>query len=344
MYASDKYMLDIIKNECKKFLTAHINEDYACVVLQIANTFDLEDLQKDALQFMFSHVKSCLKSISFLSLSSECVQLLIESDKLQCTEGFVYQKMIQWAEQQCRKDLHVSANKEQRVTGYDGQHVTANDEQLRKVLGDLIYLIRFPIMTRKYFTNNVSTQNVLTLDEKVEIYQSFDGKVIDTFPTYVRLKLSNAELKVLRCKSHLKTNSSWNQDGADDCLDFTTNFDCYIYGIFVFGSNQHSGQHEVNINILTGSGILGSTSTQFNSVEGYTFYPINLAKPLRILKNIRYTIKLNMKGNMCFSGTGYKTVVKIDDGLTVTFTDSELSPYRTSSTRGQIPGIILSRS
>jgi hypothetical protein len=137
---------------------------------------------------------------------------------------------------------------------------------------------------------------------------------------------------------------SWNQDGADDCLDFTINFDCYIYGIIVFGSIQYSGQHEVNINILNGSAVLDSTSTKLNSVKGYQFYPINLANPLRILKNIRYTIKLNMKGNICFSGTGYKTVVKIDDGSTVTFTDSELSPHRTNNTRGQIPGIILSRS
>jgi hypothetical protein len=27
-------------------------------------------------------------------------------------------------------------------------------------LGDLIYFIRFPIMERKYFTNEVSTKNV----------------------------------------------------------------------------------------------------------------------------------------------------------------------------------------
>ena len=92
MCASEKYMLDIIKNECKKFLTANINENYACVVLQIAHTFDLEDLQKDALQFIFSNGKSCLGSISFLSLSSGCIKLIIESDKLSCTEENVYKK------------------------------------------------------------------------------------------------------------------------------------------------------------------------------------------------------------------------------------------------------------
>ena len=185
MYASEKYMLDIIKNECKKFLTASINEEYACVVLQIAHTFHLEDLQKDALEFIFSHGKSCLESTSFLSLSSGCVKLIIESDKVSCNEDIIYQKVIQWAKQQCRKKQHVTATKR--------KHKTGNDEQLRKVLGDLIYLIRFPIMKRKYFTEKVSTKNVLTLKEKVEIYQSFDGKVIDKFTTHVRL--SNTQPK-----------------------------------------------------------------------------------------------------------------------------------------------------
>jgi hypothetical protein len=40
---------------------------------------------------------------------------------------------------------------------------------------------------------------------------------------------------------------------------------------------------------------------------------MDLAEPLRILKNITYTIKLNMKGNSCFDGKDYKSVVKIDD-------------------------------
>jgi hypothetical protein len=231
--------------------------------------------------------------------------------------------MIQWAEQQCRKEQHVSANKE--------QHVTANDEQLRKALGDLIYLIRFPIMKRKYFTSTISTKNVLTLEEKVEIYQSFDGKVIDTFSTNVRL-------------FNLNKNISWNNDGVDECLHFTTNFDCYIYEIFVFRSNQYSGKHEVNINILNDSAVLDSTSTQLNSVVGKQYYEINLANPLRILNNIRYTIKLNMKVISASVVTNYKTIVKIDNGSTFTFTDSALSLHRTNSISGQIPGIILSRS
>lgn len=48
-----------------------------------------------------------------------------------------------------------------------------------------------------------------------------------------------------------------------------------------------------------------------------------------------------MKGNPCFNGKGYKTVVKIDDDSSVTFTKSSLSKNGTSDTGGQIPVIIL---
>ena len=390
-------MLDVIKIECKKFLTTSINEDYACLVLHTAHDFHLEDLQKDALQFIFSHGRSCIESISFVGLSSGIVKLIIESDKLNCTEDIVYQKLIQWAEHQCRKDQQVTADDEQHVTGNEDQHVTTNDEQhvtddeeqhvsgveeqhvtandeqhvtaiseqhvivndgqrviandehhvtgndeqLRKALGDLIYLIRFPIMKRKYFFNEVCTRNVLTAEEKVEIFLSFDGKQIYAFPANMRLPIS--KLEVWRCESNLNTSEPWKHIGADDCLDFTTNFDCSIVGINVFGSTQYSGHHEVNINILNGSTHLGSTRTKLKHVPGKQSYPIDLAEPIQILKNITYTIKLNMKGNSCVSGKDYKTVVKIDDGSTVTFTDSELSKNGTNSTKGQIPGIILSR-
>ena len=357
MYASEKYMLDVIKNECKKFLTVNINDDKACMVLQSAHNFHLEDLQKHALQFIFSHGKSCLESTSFFGLFSGYVKLIIQSDNLVCREEIIYQKMIQWAQQQCRKEQHVTGNDEQHVTGNDDQHVisndkqhmtaikeqhmTANDEQLRKVLGDLIYLIRFPVMECKYFTNEVSTKNVLTAEEKVEIFQSFHDKPICTFPANLRLSMSNLEVR--RCETYLNKNSTWTHNGRDDCLDFTANFDCYIYGIIVFGSTQYSGQHEVNINILNRFTIQGSTSTKLNSVPRKESYSVDLAEPLRILKNIRYTIKLNMKGDDCFCGKDYQTVVKIYDDSSVTFTDSSSSPNATDTTGGQIPGIILSR-
>jgi hypothetical protein len=84
----------------------------------------------------------------------------------------------------------------------------------------------------------------------------------------VNIRLSMSKLEVCRFETYLDKNRTWTHGGPDDCLDFTANFDCYINGIIVFGSKQYSGQHEVNINILNDSIILGSTSTKLNSVPG----------------------------------------------------------------------------
>jgi hypothetical protein len=130
------------------------------------------------------------------------------------------------------------------------------------------------------------------------------------------MRLLISRLEVWRCESHLNSDLYWGQNGVDDCLDFTTNLDCYIFGINVFGSTQYSGQHDVNVNISEGSTILGSTSKKINSVPGKESYPIDFIEPLRILKNTTYSITLNMKGANCFTGTDYKAIVKIDDDLT----------------------------
>ena len=98
-----------------------------------------------------------------------------------------------------------------------------------KGLGRFDIPYKIPNHGTKYFTNEVSTKNVLTLEEKVEIFQSFHDKSIYTFPANMCL------LEVWRFDSNLNKSNSWNHNEADDCLDFTTNFACYIFGVTVFG-------------------------------------------------------------------------------------------------------------
>jgi hypothetical protein len=60
----------------------------------------------------------------------------------------IYQKIIDWSTKRCQD-----------------QNLTANDESIRQILGDLLYLVRFPIMERKYFTENVSKKGLLSHEE-----------------------------------------------------------------------------------------------------------------------------------------------------------------------------------
>jgi hypothetical protein len=172
MYGSEKYMLHNIKDKCSHYLQSSVDEERACVVLQTAHDFHLDDLRTNALKFILSIGKPCLESKSFLSLSPDYLRLVIESDYLKCKEEIIYQNIIDWSTNRCQD-----------------QNLTVNDENIRQVLGDLVYLVRFLIMERQYFTEIVSKKSLLTLDEIVKVYQSFDGDEIDVFPTKWRNKV-----------------------------------------------------------------------------------------------------------------------------------------------------------
>jgi NAD-dependent SIR2 family protein deacetylase len=170
-------------------------------------------------------------------------------------------------------------------------------------------------MERKYFTENVSKKSLLTLDEIVKVYQSLDDEEIDVFPTKWRNK-EHMEHKVCpRCDT--SNLGFWIHDGENDCLDFTTNLDCIMLGINVFGSMTYSGKHDINLTILNSPDVLRFIETVLYSEEGQEIYPVMFKTPLLVKKNTRYTIKLNMKGPKAFNGKSYIKIVALNE-LSVT--------------------------
>ncbi|CAG2197128.1 unnamed protein product [Mytilus edulis] len=129
LYGSEKYMLKLLTDECNAFLASHVNVDHACLVLQAAHDFNMKDLETKVLNFIFIHGSEVLDSKDFINLSAECLKLLLVSDKLRCEEEYIYQKMLHWGLQKC-----------------NDKSLATTDENIRECLGDLLYLIRFPVM------------------------------------------------------------------------------------------------------------------------------------------------------------------------------------------------------
>jgi BTB/POZ domain-containing protein 1/2 len=129
-----------------------VNAEHACLVLLSADDLHLDDLQANVLDLLLKSGEPCLESKSFRSLSPECLRLVIESDNRKCKEEIIYQKILEWSTNRCQD-----------------QCLQVNDENIRQVLGDLLYLVRFPIMERKYFTENVSKKRLLSSDEIVKV-------------------------------------------------------------------------------------------------------------------------------------------------------------------------------
>ena len=148
---------------------------------------------------------------------------------------------------------------------------------------------------------------LLILVELLNIYQSFDDEEIAVFP---RKRRTIEPMVCLRCDTD--DSGLWTHGGSTDCLDFTTNLDCIIVGIKVFGSNTYSGEHDISFNILKSSEVLRSIETVLYSEKGQEMYPVMFEKPLDVKKNTRYTLKLNMKGPEAFSGESYKMIASLN--------------------------------
>ena len=317
MYGSEKYMLHDIKRECGDYLQSSLDEECACDILQTAHGIHRDDIQTNILEFILNRGEACLNSKSFLNLSPECLRLVIESDYLVCGEEIIYQKIIEWSTNRCQD-----------------RRLTVNDENIRQDLGDLLNLVRFPIMQRKYFTENVSKKNVLSFDEILNVYQTPDDVKNAVFPTKGR----RAKYMVfLRCDTDKSVEST------NDCLDFSTGNDCIMLGINVFGSTTYSGKHDIRLAVLKSSKVLSSMETVLYSKKGQEMYPLMFGRPIHVKNNTRYTIKLNMKGPKAFTGKSYRRNVRLNR-ISVQFSNSVLGSQTMASTNenmGQIPGIIM---
>ncbi|XP_063413366.1 BTB/POZ domain-containing protein 6-like [Mytilus trossulus] len=322
MYSSEKYMLVNLKEQCSEFLNTNIDIDHACDVFQTANDFHMEDLKTNALNFIFKNPRECLDSDDFNHLSAECVKLIVESDKLNCEEEIVFKTMIKWAKLRCEK-----------------QSIPTTNENIRKALGNLLYLIRFPCMTPKVFTDNVSSMNILTFEEKERVYDHFNGKHTDIFSSKTRFRVI-----IVRCE--VDTSSfTWSYSGIDDCIDFETSNDAELISVLLFGSKRDSALNRFTLNILHGSTVLNTIKSKLDSSSSNDqgICEILLESPVKIVSKTTYTVQLCMSGPSTVTGKNYIIKNTSSHGyFSVTFLQSSLySQNGTCENRGQIPGLIF---
>ena len=89
--------------------------------------------------------EDAMNSVAFLDISHEMLCSVLERDTLTVHEFNIYQAVDRWAEHQCKKQ-------QREVSG----------EEKRKILGDAVNLIRFPLMSEEEFSSLVPKTKVLT--------------------------------------------------------------------------------------------------------------------------------------------------------------------------------------
>ena len=332
-----------------------MDTDNVCRVMEQAHIYNENGLYDKCLRFINANGNEVLTKPAFGELCPECVEKIIRPNELNADEDKVFEGCMIWANAECRR------NRKQ-----------PNDGSRREMLGDLLYLIRFPAMDISYFTHKVSLGSVLTHDETLSIFQYFHGevqqlpnrfnkrprnRVPDRVPAQrnkdkeatepVKLadyrKVPNSE-HISRVSRFPAYSGEWKQNGPPDAISFVASRTIILYGIQIYGAAR--GQEMCPVRLLiyddTKEEVRKTDATIYTTTSKY-IYDVYLSEPIRVPARRTFTAMVIMKGGATRKGVDGETV-KVKDGVSFEFSASNKSSNGTDVTVGQIPGLLFTVS
>lgn len=303
----------------KRFL-AHTSSKNVYKILFKNKHFFHMFLQKNCLDFIYKNAHAVFKSPAFVNLCATCVTKVIQAEDLRTDESKVYEALLDWSAKACHQ-----------------QKLPVNPDNRRRVLGKLVYLVRFPVMELDYFVKCVTTEGLLTKEETIQLFQYFHSRsspAVGPFSTRRR-----ALTRVVRFET---TSGAWNVGSyVVDSIRFQSSIDITLDGVLVYGCFEDYSPYEVSVQIRNeNQQVLVRLDTVIETDDKTAMYDIMLHNGISIQRLTWYTIMLYMDGPQTKRGVCGKSMVYCEQ-VQFMFQNSGLSQNCTSDREGQIPGIVF---
>ena len=159
LYASKKYIVTNLTKKCAEFLEENISAETAAMLLEQSMVHDVTDLKDKVLKKIEEESSAVLSSDDFPSLSKEALHEVLQLNLKISNEIEVFGASLRWAKSKCQEMEKAD----------DGAN-------LREVLGDNLFLIRFPTMTLKDFSDIVAPCDILTTSEGFQLFRYFTAE------------------------------------------------------------------------------------------------------------------------------------------------------------------------
>lgn len=324
LYAAEKYAVTELVGICQSFLESKMAADNVCVIMENARIFSMTQLLKTCKDFIFDtgyEARRVFESDGFLDLKREILLSLVESDELPLEENFIYKSLIRWAKHKCVKE------------GKENPNLT----DIRKMLANTIFEVRFPTMSLETFWKDMASDEILTADEKVHISQVIVGKTNQN--TVFKSTVRKIGVHIMRSQSD-PTVCNWVYAGNVDAIEFEVNRTISLYGILLYGNSNTQYSYDVEIKIISSSGIVLVHMLPKKINETCKMFQVLLDKPCTIYPNEKYTVWVKMNGPKSYRGE-YSECVDYK-GYKFKFYQTVQSSNGTSVASGQIPGLLCS--
>ncbi|XP_060079580.1 BTB/POZ domain-containing protein 6-like [Ylistrum balloti] len=317
MYTAHKYNVRRLVNECGQFLMKNMSTSNVCTVMEHAYLFDDSKLRQNSLDFIENHSIDVIKDKLLTDLGRECLGDVLRSDKLGANEEDIFAAVLSWSDYRCtEKGLEV------------------NDSNRRQVLGDLLYLVRFPLMNPKMCVNIVENHaKLLTAEEQNQLLK---GHITNDFS---KTGFSSKKRKYPQrvCYRFRESNmcGRWSYN-APDTLQFKVSEAVYITGVVLFGNTGST------YNVIAGILECGEVVHTRVTLDSNTFQ-VMFNTPFSAKPDTYYTLKADLQcGPRGIAGRN--GMINVTCKSTVfTFQTAPTPTNGTDNTKGQIYGIIFEK-
>ena len=326
LYLAKKYLIPSLSDECTEFLLKLLSADNVFSVLPTADMYEEASLVEKCWEMVDKNTEDAMNSEAFLDVSHEMLCSVLERDTLTVREVDIFKAVDRWAEHQCKKQ-------QREVSG----------EEKRKILGDAVNLIRFPLMKQEEFASLVPKTNILPKEYALDVFLYFNNAT---------LKFSNVPRRgcmkrVMRFKT--VNHFLWGAACAPHSVAFSVNCNVIIHGVRLFGSKGVTFNVTVGIYSKgTWSDIdklteeVGKFKTDKEITDGYYGFDVLFKEPVPVKKNETYEIRAVLSGLFSYCGNQGQAHVT-DNGICFSFSTTASGGF-TNVDRGQFPKLIFSEN
>ena len=341
------YMISSLQKKCTEFIEESVTKDNVLVALQLSLVFEVNSAIKKCLEIIAENAPQIVNQELFLSVNLASLKAILELDTLEIKEIDLFLAVNRWCENQLIKE---------------GKEVTPKLK--RKVLGDVVYLIRFPVMEWKDFGEHCSKSGILTQEQVIDILHciSLDGKDLqETLVSEMGFCSKSRKGQKQRKKEHPKKrqsqrkqeivadhtspsqNGCWRYDNGvtPDVIDFKINKKALLTGISIYGDPKYNQISEMKIRTQAGTFSPAYTSGEKILGPVPNSFRVSFNRPFEILPNEMVNVRVLVSG----PGTKFcmrtKEVFTIDGFKCQLFKTSKLTRKPHVTQGEQIPALIF---
>ncbi|XP_055348147.1 BTB/POZ domain-containing protein 6-B-like [Paramacrobiotus metropolitanus] len=176
--AADKYDLPRLISVCSTFIANQLSVDNCLTMLEQALEWKTDNVVQKCLEFVDTKSSAVLLSDHFTAISPVTLRMILQRSTLTAEENAVYLAVERWAVVACARN------------GLESSAVNR-----RQMLGDALFLVRFPLLTSKQLADGPGQSGLLNEAEIGSIFMHQNASLKPTalaFPTERRTGSSSA--------------------------------------------------------------------------------------------------------------------------------------------------------